>query len=350
METSVLVNALTLIIALVILTLFAAIIGFAFYAFLASNQRTGSKAIQVKKGNDDLAGVPFFVKNSRWLQETTYLQTLVTCSLGAIEIKLDDEGKQVSTSTLYAASRITPWSQTTANNLQQIQMAIAQAEKLTDPDEQFELWQEKIVMKFESLAVYEGELPTAVSSKNGDAASPGKGLSLPLIGNTVKEEVFVDYGAQHTINYPQPLVGSANVSVDLTADGTLGKATAEIKDDTLGTILSALPVQDAFSSALTPAVAPAAEEDDEGAMVFGVETEPAEERKYRFDLSCKQQYIKHIYFRWVADNSFHTPIKPGEDAWYRQEFVADLKPVEKSDDDKGETESDKKKPNSSAVK
>jgi hypothetical protein len=239
-----------------------------------------------------------------------------------MEVKLDDKGKQVSTNIFYAASKITPRSTGVVNNLLMLNQTLAQAIIETDPTQQWKLWAENIQPTFESLPLYNGEKPVA------------KGLELPMISNLVKEEVYVDYGTQYSINYPQPLIGSANVAVELTADGTLGKTSAEIKDETFSTLLSAFPVKDVVSSTLAAKEpTPTAKEATEGVMSAVGRKPPSPKLMYRFSSTCKQYYVRHVFFKRAIDENYQPPIPLSDNSWYRQELIADLKPEDKSEKD-----------------
>ena len=47
-----------------------------------------------------------------------------------------------------------------------------------------------------------------------------------------------------------PLIGSSNASIDLSPDGTMAKASVQVTDQTLQTILSMLPVKEIITASL----------------------------------------------------------------------------------------------------
>lgn len=317
MESSVLNNALSFVVALVILAAFTAVFTIALYYLLVRNQENKTDAITVKREDRDLAGVPFFIKRSRWIQETAYLETLLNCTLSATEIRFDAEGKQLSIDTRFSISKISPWSSSVAEKLLSIHKDLVLVQRELDSNKQWETWIEEILPAFQSLPTYAGQIPQ----------------ELPMISNISQEEVYVDYETEHYINYPQPLIGSANVSVELSQDGTLGKASAEIKDDTLGTLLATIPIKEVVSSTLAAKEStPSKEEAEEGVM--GIEEDQLiSETIYKFGLTCMQSYIKHIRFNRVTDQGVLAPISLLDNSsWYRQEFVATLEPVVKGSD------------------
>jgi hypothetical protein len=82
--------------------------------------------------------------------------------------------------------------------------------------------------------------------------------TLTLVSNESKSFQFVDYSKPYYLNTRNPFIGSANVSAELSAQGTLTKATAEISDQTLSTVLGLLPVKEVLTSVLVPSAGPQA--------------------------------------------------------------------------------------------
>jgi len=70
-----------------------------------------------------------------------------------------------------------------------------------------------------------------------------------LLSNISKLSSTVDYSHQYSINQRKPLSGSANADYKLSSDGTLAEAQGQVQDDTLATILGALPLSDLIKSA-----------------------------------------------------------------------------------------------------
>lgn len=324
MDSPALSNALSFIVAFVLMAAFAAVFAIVLYVLIARDQKDKADAITVKKGGEDLAGVPFFTKRSRWLQETTYLETLLDCTLAVTEIRQDDEGKLLSIANQFSISKIFPWSDSVTKQLTDIQKNLARVQTGSDPNKQWKMWAEEILPAFEALPSYSGEIPE----------------DLPMIGNVAHEEVYVDYDTEFYINYKQPVIGSANVAVELSENGTLGKTSAEIADDTLSTLLATIPLKEVATSTLAVKVPkPSGKESEEGVMSSEEEELPISETAYRFELTCKQSYIKYILFREVADQDAFAciPLSDASDAksWYRQEYATtlelEIKSLEKED-------------------
>ena len=69
-----------------------------------------------------------------------------------------------------------------------------------------------------------------------------------LVANKSTLERVVDYTRTYYYNTPRPWVGSSQLEVDLDADQTLTKGTAQVQSQTLSTILSALPTSSVLTS------------------------------------------------------------------------------------------------------
>jgi hypothetical protein len=70
-----------------------------------------------------------------------------------------------------------------------------------------------------------------------------------LLRNASKLTTVVDYGHPYSLNERKPLAGSVSADYKLNPDGTLGEAQGQVQEDTLSTILSALPLGDLIKSA-----------------------------------------------------------------------------------------------------
>ncbi len=85
-----------------------------------------------------------------------------------------------------------------------------------------------------------------------------------LVSNSTTTKLFVDYESVYTLNAKSPLVGSVSADYHLASDGTLSEASGQVTDQTLSTILSALPISSLITTvasggllkgAATPALA-----------------------------------------------------------------------------------------------
>jgi hypothetical protein len=75
-----------------------------------------------------------------------------------------------------------------------------------------------------------------------------------LVSNSTTANAFVDYSTTYYLNAKSPLVGSVNADYKLASDGTLTEASAQITDQTLSTILSALPISSLITTAASGGV------------------------------------------------------------------------------------------------
>jgi len=70
-----------------------------------------------------------------------------------------------------------------------------------------------------------------------------------LLDNSSKAVTLVDYAHEYDLNQRKPLAGSTSADYKLGPDGTLTEAQGQVQNDTLSTILSALPLSDLIKSA-----------------------------------------------------------------------------------------------------
>lgn len=88
-------NALSFVLAILGLAVVAAAFA-AVLVLLLRGRLDGSDAIKVRDARDPkqtgLPGIPFYVKVGVIRHETSYLETLVTCTLTAVELSLDAAG------------------------------------------------------------------------------------------------------------------------------------------------------------------------------------------------------------------------------------------------------------------
>lgn len=70
-----------------------------------------------------------------------------------------------------------------------------------------------------------------------------------ILSNSSKVVPIVDYAHEYDINSRKPLSGSASSSFKIGSNGTLTDAQAQVQDNTLSTILSALPLSDLIKTA-----------------------------------------------------------------------------------------------------
>ena len=274
-------------------------------------------AIRVSTGGGSVPGIPFYTKQGRFFQETTYLETLATIMLTAKQITYDDAGKAQQSSTWYAVSKTASWPGDAAGAIEQIQDALGEAAKKSTPDAQLDEWSHALD-RFEMLAPYNGSVPATA----------------PLVGNDVRAESAVDYSQPYYLNAAQPLIGSANLSAKLAADGTLTESTATVEDTTLATILGALPASELISAFPTPDFSKPAKAVTLNMMEGMIELLAAPQVRHEFSLELERHYVRHVLRRDQATRDFAGPIPLGEHtlAWYRCEYISAVDIGEEEDE------------------
>jgi hypothetical protein len=88
---------------------------------------------------------------------------------------------------------------------------------------------------------------TDVLSRDFSSLDPSDRI---LVGRLSKPTTFVDYSDQYYANARVPLAGSASVNPKVAADGSLTEISAQVQDNTLQTILGALPISTVLTGAL----------------------------------------------------------------------------------------------------
>lgn len=282
------------------LSLLAGVFAAVFF-WLLKRQFGQIRALTVTEKVEARPGIPFYVKKGRLTQETSYLETLATCTLTAKMVTLDEDGKPIKAEIEYADSKTISLSPENTRALASVRAKLDEVQGLEDAGP---LW-EGLRREFEAWMPYTGQLPA---------------YPLPLEGNTIRESAFVDYDAPFYVNKIQPISGDAELSLELAADGTLTKTAAKGTDKTFEQALSLVPTGELLkqaSEAAKPAAAPTVEKTAEG------ESKTAATRR-EFDFSVEQRHIRHVRFTDVPDRSFRPPLSlTSECYWYRREIVAD---------------------------
>lgn len=278
--------------------------------FLLQGRLGKTMALRVTDGAKPLDGIPFYLKRGRLTQETSYLETLASCTLTAKKITLDNEDKPVQTEIKYVGAKTVSQSASSDRTLAELCMAVAAAQQAQGAEQENLL--PALQEKFEQLPAYDGQLPSH---------------PLPLAGNVLTESAFVDYENRLYINQHQPLIGTSDIDLTLAADGTLSKATAKADDKTFASLLGYLPTD--MLATKKPAAPPADMAKSE-AVQSGI-GEPSQKFVYEFALTVTQQYVRHTRLREIdspSDRALKPPIPLADpNSWYRREILSDLNPV-----------------------
>ena len=174
-------------------------------------------------------GVPFFVKKAKCREEVVWLEPIYNLSLSANAT--DKNGKlQPQPPGSLALSRSIFISQQVTNLIKLINEGTATLDTVQ------RYWtQVAAQLSAATLARQANDLP--FQSDNRD---------LILIRRSSSAVPYVDYSDQFFLNARVPISGNANVATKLAADGTLTEGSAQIQNNTLQTILSAIPISSLF--------------------------------------------------------------------------------------------------------
>jgi hypothetical protein len=104
-----------------------------------------------------------------------------------------------------------------------------------------------------------------------------------LSSNSVAPERYVDADAIYYYNVNKPWSGTANAEIDLSNEGILNKASGQVENKTMETMLSLLPVSDLIKGAA-------------GVAVMGPRPGGA---GYKLDLQVQSKVYKHTHFAAV---------------------------------------------------
>jgi hypothetical protein len=83
-----------------------------------------------------------------------------------------------------------------------------------------------------------------------DIGTDRNGIS--LVANTSEAVTYVDYSRLYFYNVRRPLIGSANATAEINANGTLAKGTADVTDNTTSAFLGLLPIKEFLTSKIKP--------------------------------------------------------------------------------------------------
>lgn len=186
-------------------------------------------ALQVRQGKDNINGVPFYVKEAKCVHQQVLIMPYYRLTLQTMQ------GEKVT------------GSQTAT---------VSEAYYLTDPIvaqfvDLISGTADGTSMATEQLQTTIGNDWTAVKAQGAnDVYAKAADGTWPkyVVANSSTPKVYVNYGTVYYINGKQPLSGSVKADFKLANDGTLTEASAEITNDTLKTVLGALPISDLIKS------------------------------------------------------------------------------------------------------
>ncbi len=253
--------------------------GVAALAFVASGCASAARVHRAPSNSsnfDALPGIPFYVKQAACIHKTEYLEELFTLTLTQELVEVKDKTLG-NVTPLQSIAKVVDRSTYDSDLVRGLREVVATAgligvAGLTDKDR-------------DALRQALRDFMKIPESK---PANPDSNTALTILANTAEPYVYVDYWTEYTINAAQPWFGSASLTGEFAADGTLTKATvsAESKPQE---IAGMLPTKEVLSSLLIPA---------EAAGALGL-PEQAPTFAYRFKLTESQRNIVHTLSRVV---------------------------------------------------
>src|SRR5579859_628951 len=189
--------------------------------------------VVMNQGNlKPIEGIPFYIKKSRLVHETSYLEPLVILTVTARTLVLDDKEKPVRVVIEYTNVKTVPLHGGNVEAVAEFNQSMAEAQQGTSETDQAEHWK-TARHQFEGLAPYAGQEPDA--------------NTLPVESNIIRDSAYVDYNDKYYLNKLQPISGSSEMSIELASDGTLSKASGKSEDKAFESVLGVLPLGNSAS-------------------------------------------------------------------------------------------------------
>lgn len=188
-------------------------------------------AMRVRQGTNKLSGIPFYVKEARCLHQEVFVMPYARLTFQALE------GGKITFSETATISESYYLTDSTVAQLVGLINGTADVSSMTTEDVERKIGTDWIAIKNEA-------------AKN-DVYARAKDGSWPkyLVANSSVPKTFVNYGTVYYVNQTVPFAGSAKADYKLATDGTLTEASGEVTEDTLKTVLGALPISDLIKSA-----------------------------------------------------------------------------------------------------
>ena len=174
----------------------------------------------VKRGTNELGGIPFYLKKAVTHQKTSYLERRQELHLRIVRVEARGD-KRVETP-LFDGTKVVRWPDL-AMEIAEVERALDRIVGSRNPANEIEV----------ARSLFR-DLPWAEES------APAR-QRLQLEANTMEREVYVDYSEELYINRLQPRSGSAESTLTLAADGTLTKAAGKVTDNELETLAEMIP-------------------------------------------------------------------------------------------------------------
>jgi hypothetical protein len=236
---------------------------------------------QCVKGNACvLPGIPFYAVGYQCLHSTVWLQPVYSVSV----VVTSSNGDYVTSATKYLG-RLEFDDSGTQNVLNAVKAASQASTGVAD--------YKAILDEFTKLPDVD---PVTFDTTKITDANSDESQEVMLASNTVAPERFVDTRSIYFYNVNKPITGPASAEIDLSNEGILSKASGQVEDKTLPTILSALPISDLIKAGVAVA------------YVRPGPPQPAGAGKYKLDLQIQTRIYKHT--RSQAEPGATIPCSP----------------------------------------
>lgn len=243
-------------------------------------------------------GIPFYVKVAKCKQETSWLQPVYTLTLKRTTTYRSTDERAAKNANPNAkppdpivrtVSKTLSLPQFNAEDVRTLRALVGRAGEAT-PQElaSIETQWNKIADRPDCVAVPRDEGALIASNEVFE------------VSNTSKPEAVVDYSTTYYYNARLPWLGSSQISPKFAADGTLTEGSTQVQDETLSTIMAALPISALLTG--TGAATPGAATPTPTAVAPEVAEAPrpiATKETTQYELTITEEDYIHTHSRFV---------------------------------------------------
>jgi len=261
---------------------------------VVSHQKSIPPAVEASKCTADdksceLPGVPFYLVAYRCAHSTSWIRPIYLVTVTVT--RAADDKTETAVSRVYDFKTFTAPDdpEKKANKVQKALLAIRSA---------------GAVAKYETLLddFKANESSDLGAFRQERLPSLPEGENTVLAANVVAPERYVSTDAVYFYNVQRPFNGSANAEINLNEEGILTKASGQVTDKTLDTILSTLGTLGAAALAI-PAAAAGATAPAATAQAEGIRALDGGEAKYKFSIQIETKLYKYTHTAYVAKAS-----------------------------------------------
>jgi hypothetical protein len=232
----------------------------------------------------EVAGIPFYVKAGICKHQTVWVQPIYSVTLKATFTPADKAKAAIVSTRTLVLTLVEIQSPEFTSLMKAVNAARVGGNGGLSPDHLNE-----IETRWAALNARQPADPYRLNQDQlGSATGTDRGRVLRAANESVAES-YVDYSTMYFFNTSKPLAGSAQGNVELAADGTMAKGSAQTESKTLQAFLDLLPVKDVLGTVAKGTLGVAALEG--GAPIQGTAT---------YDLSISVQLLKHTHYKYLA--------------------------------------------------